>query len=289
MSDRITGRILFLILLTSSTLLIVLLAACSGTTGGVVSPSGGSLTGGGSASNISGRVVDGTTNQPIAGAVAIALVKNPPPDQSVAVAQVNADAQGNFTFPNVSPGDYALVISAMNANQSFDVPVLLLSGGSIGGINITPGTNVETIPVPAMPSGGFSGTGSAQLGIFMQTDTATPITLSFRLTDAIGNFVLPFPIIGPSTVTTSLAPQCGGSGCASISIPVPPWTPVQGMFNGPSTHFVQSSVPAYTVIVTATSAATGLADCTPSVQSESAGPVFLGQTNQLTFNFTGCH
>ena len=240
---------------------------------------------------IVGQVVDVHTLQPISGVVAVALEAMG--GDFKLVMRTEADAQGNFTFNNVAPGNYAIVAEALTSQGQLSIPAILVSGGGAfgPGAAISPGTNVGKVPLslPTM-------TPSTELltGVVTSKD-ANGEPVSVKVTFDFPAFVADFIFIVPNPVTTPLLtmPNCSGDqniACANFNVASPATTPFFGVFTPPNTVLQPfSGPPVFGLQANAFSVSTSLPDCTPPVQS--TGTINASPGAVITvgpIQFTGC-
>ncbi len=244
-------------------------------------------------SNITGQVVDATTNQPSSGTVVVAL-ETGPGDFSV-VARTTVNAQGNFSFSNVpAGGPYAIVVEGVNSQGVLYVPTILVTGSGpfSPGTALGPGSNVGTIPLhlpsPVSATEIMSGTVSS----VNASGAPVPVNVTFDPTTFVADFIFIVPNPSNAPVTTSTA--CTGTAtfnCASFNVAVPAQTAYFGVFNSSGTSFQPfSSGPVYGLIAHAFSTGTGQPDCSPSTQTVVA-PTTAFPGNVMTVagvKFTGC-
>src|SRR4051812_30921512 len=109
-----------------------------------------------SAGTISGRVLDAATKKPVAGTVVVAL-ESQPGDGNI-VNATSPDGNGNFTFTQVRSGNYAIVITGLDAAKKSYTPLLVVGKG------IAPGANLGTMTLKS------SGVSAAKLDVPVQSN-----------------------------------------------------------------------------------------------------------------------
>ncbi len=154
--------------------------------------------------SISGQVTDVQTSAPLEDAH-IALFKD-----SILVGFDNSDSSGNYTFPDLAPGNYAVVVTRTGYNSQFVGATVVSNVNTVVNFALTypPGTIagrvIETgtsLPIPAATVSAFQGE------TFVSSD----------LTDEEGNYEIPDLAPGEYTLVVLADDYQGASSAASVS------------------------------------------------------------------------
>ena len=250
---------------------------------------------------LSGRVVDGTTGQPIAGGTIIVAAEQPDGAgvDRVVGQTLASSSDGTFFICPLPAGSYDLVVSAVApSGQAYGATVVF--GAPVG-------ANVGDIPV--VPVAGATVTTATLTGAVTTSDpaslpTAADVAVSAlqSVTPAGGSAVLvTIPELPGSTALITTAPggSCpAGTDCATYTLIVPPANPSSGTYSpGGTTYSVPAAPPVpYTVDARATVPdGSGTPDCSPSelMTSLDAGAMTLvvvpgGTTTAATLAFVMC-
>src|SRR5205085_1280921 len=189
-----------------------------------------------------------------------------------------ADANGNFTFKNVTPGkSYALAVSSANGTN-FYVPAIIVGGNSAAMASATPigpGTNLGTIAL-SLPSG----TTTASIGQPVTSQNAagqaTPVLVKFAMRQLVLDFefTVPFPQQPTPSVTTGPDPSCdANTDCAAAQLTIPGYAAVFAGFNPNGMQF--STQDGYFVNVQGSAFQPNATtpDCTPQTSGSSFSSV----------------
>ncbi|MFQ5816691.1 MAG: DUF4382 domain-containing protein [Terriglobia bacterium] len=248
---------------------------------------------------ISGRVVDTTTGNPIAGGTVLVAAEQPDAGGiDRVIMQTRADANGNFNFCPLPEGNYDIVATAIdgsgvtyNATITFAVPV----GTSLGDIPLEPETGTDTGP------GTLTGTLTTSTG---STATSADIALSAlqTATPEGGSAVeVSIPLLGNSTpnVATASDATCPvNTNCATYTLLVPASNPSVGTFSSDGTTYAAPATGAVNYKVSARASVPssgGLENCSPAeliATLDSSGGALAATPNATTtvetLDFTGC-
>ncbi len=154
--------------------------------------------------SISGQVTDALTSAPIEGAH-IAVFKD-----SILVGFDNTDSSGNYTIPDLVPGDYAVVVTSTDYNSQFVGASVFSNVNTIVNFALTspPGAiagrviDINTsLPIP-----------SATVAVFQDE-----IFISSDLTDEEGNYEIPDLAPGEYLVVVLADDYQGANSAASVS------------------------------------------------------------------------
>ncbi|HEX7960068.1 MAG TPA: hypothetical protein VF493_09130 [Terriglobales bacterium] len=270
----------------------------SGTGGSTAGTTGGTTGGGTGSSSISGTIVDAQTNAAIDGTVNVLLEGAPGGDPQV-VMQTTADSQGHFQFSNF-PASFAsdkivsIMVSASASDGTMFTPALLISGAPPFGTGdqITPGTDVGTIPLQRSSTSGFmDGTVSSSdanghpVGVRVTANLMTTFTVDRA-------FPVALPIPSQEVKTDPSVVSCGdGNGaCAAYTFEVPTDRLQRAFYSRSGYTFATASEgPNYSPVFSAFSLSTGEPDCSPSTIRQFGGTVQPGGTVVIsTDKFQNC-
>lgn len=270
----------------------------SGTGGSTAGTTGGTTGGGTGSSSISGTIVDAQTNAAIDGTVNVLLEGAPGGDPQV-VMQTTADSQGHFQFSNF-PASFAsdkivsIMVSASASDGTMFTPALLISGAPPFGTGdqITPGTDVGTIPLQRSSTSGFmDGTVSSSdanghpVGVRVSANLMTTFTVDRA-------FPVALPIPSQELKTDPRVVSCGdGNGaCAAYTFEVPTDRLQRAFYSRSGYTFATASEgPNYSPVFSAFSLSTGEPDCSPSTIRQFGGTVQPGGTVVIsTDKFQNC-
>ena len=173
--------------------------------------------------NISGRVLDAGTKKPSAGTVVVAL-ESQPGDGNI-VNATSPDGNGHFSFTQVKPGNYALVITGVDASKKSYTPVLVTGKG------IAPGANLGTIALKS------SGSAAANLDVPVQSNK--PITVTLTVNQKVGDYSVTLPWAdGTPTFDTAAQKECSGAGaCSHYRLQVPASQMLTATFDGTALRY----------------------------------------------------
>ena len=247
--------------------------------------------------SISGNVVDGTNQSPIAGASV--LLEQPDPSGIDRVVRAGVTGSGgSFIFCPLPSGTYDVVVAAeattgvitttYNATIAFSVPL----GTALNNFPLVPETASGTGSMPATITGQITSVGSGGA-------TGADITLSAlqQATPTGGSPVqVTIPIFGvisqPPTITTTTNPSgtaCpAGTDCFNYSLQVPASNPQVGTFTSGSITYGAPATGTVTYSINGTTP-----DCTasaPSPATISSVTVTPGATTSVgtALAFSGC-
>ena len=247
--------------------------------------------------DVTGKVVDSATGQPVAGTVFVALEELALPNGDGnfhTIAQQKPGADGTFDFRNVTAtGSLLIMVTATNNKDVFDdfyVPFILAGADSNPGEtgpSIKPGTNVGTLAISFAP-----GPDAEEVDINVQSQNsssaATPVTVNFTATTFQLDRHIDFPLPRvPGSVTTVVGGQgcSAGNACAQGTVYVPTSTPTIQMFQGQQ---FQGEAANYAVFANATIPNTNTPDCQPSSKEMDFNTPQPGTFIPVEADFTGC-
>ena len=221
--------------------------------------------------SIAGRVLDAATKKPVAGTVVVAL-ENQPGNGSI-VNATSPDANGNFSFTNVRPGNYAVVVSGVDGAKRSYVPVLVVGKG------ITPGANLGTISLKAGVKS------AAQINVPVRSNK--PITVTLAVNQKIGEqtFAIPWADGTPTFDTAQKATCTGGTACTSYRVKVPSSGLLMANFDGSSVQYLPNPVPSKYSVMASAFTQNG---AKPTCESHNSAPLELKSGNVQAIVFTGC-
>ena len=247
--------------------------------------------------SINGTVLDGATNQPVAGGIGVAALEQKDANGvDRVIMETLVGANGSFVFCPVPAGTYDVVISAINSAGTVYAATVITG--------VQPGNALGKVPLtaagaPAVVSGLItSSTGSAGTVADIELSALQPITVNGA------NLMITTPLAKQSEATAALATAAGAScpantDCVSYALSVPAANPSVGAFNTTGTQ--TPAPPAgeavnYTMDANAfVPGSAGTIDCTqPNRQtSQTIGATPLVMTagtpvTAATLLFTGC-
>jgi Domain of unknown function (DUF4382) len=241
-------------------------------------------------SSISGRIIDGSTLQPVVGGNTVVALEQA--DGTVVMQAVPA-SNGSFVFCPVADGTYNLVAVAIDGSGNTYAATAITgvkAGDSLGTVPLTPAG------LPASISG----------QITTSTGTAgSAADLSVSAIQSIGNSMfITVPLAQQSAATATLTTAAGAScppstDCVSYTLSVPAANPSVGGFNSGGNQTPASPASGevdYTVGANAFApGSAGQADCSPSNMQTSVTDtnatlsVTAGTpATAATLGFTGC-
>jgi hypothetical protein len=223
--------------------------------------------------SITGRVLDASTNKPVAGTVVVALESQP--GNGAIVNATSPDGNGHFAFTNVKEGNYAIVISASDAGNRGYLPVVVVGKG------VTPGANVGTIALKASPK--------SDAKIAVPVESNKPITVTLAVNQKVGQYSFAIPWAdGTPTFDTAANGKCsGGAACTTYHVQIPSAGLRMANFDGKSIQYLPKTLPtSYSVMATAYTQN----GAKPTCDSHSSAPLELNpQTaNPQPIVFKGC-
>jgi hypothetical protein len=221
--------------------------------------------------SIAGRVLDAATKKPVAGTVVVALENQP--GNGAIVNATSPDANGNFSFTNVKPGNYAVVVSGVDAAKKSYVPVLVVGKG------VAPGANLGTISLKA------SRKSVSQVDVPVQSNK--PITVTLAVNQKIGESTFAIPWAdGTPTFETALKSGCrAGAACTTYRVRVPSSGLLMANFDGNSIQYLPNPVPSnYSVMATAYTQN----GAKPTCESHNSAPLEMKTGNTQAIVFNGC-
>lgn len=252
----------------------------------------------GTSGPISGLYVDGSTGEPVAGAI-VFLEQADMSGIDRVVKSTTTAGDGTFAFPDVAAGNYDLVgaasVTASGSTTTYATTMTLA---------VPANTNLQSAPLfpeygNSMPYGlpvdlGGGGLASASGNSPAQVDVQlSPLQSVMR---ADGSTVqVTIPVFADSTplVTTAPGSACpGGTDCAAFSLLVPASSPVVGTYNPDNINYTNPSYlqeVRYMVEGKAFVHGTDSPDCSPT--SQTVGPVVPRGTLASripNLSFTGC-
>lgn len=222
-------------------------------------------------STIAGRVLDAATKKPVAGTVVVALESQP--GNGSIVNATSPDANGNFSFANVKPGNYAVVVSGVDAGKKSYIPVLVVGNG------VRPGANLGTISLR------ISRRSAAQVDVPVQSNK--PITVTLAVNQKIGEstFAIPWADGTPTFDTAKKAACIGGTACTTYRVKVPSSGLLMANFDGSSIQYLPNPVTSnYSVMATAYTQN----GAKPTCESHHSAPLELKTGNPQAIVFNGC-
>ena len=249
--------------------------------------------------SINGKLIDKTTNQPIAGGKAIvALERKDASGVDRVIMQVTPDSTGAFVFCPVPAGTYDVVAVAVNgANVAYATTITtgVGPGNALGNVQMFPTTGTNTGP------GSITGTvTTAAAATPPAQPTATSADLTISALQLVGSVTVTIPLAQQSSATATLTTQAGATcpantDCATYTLSLPGVNPTVGAFNASGTNYVAgaSGAASYTVEAQAfVPQSGGTPDCTPPVMTTPPPPLSVspgGTAVQApTLAFTGC-
>jgi hypothetical protein len=221
--------------------------------------------------SIAGRVLDAVTKKPVAGTVVVALENQP--GNGAIVNATSPDPNGNFSFTNVKPGNYAVVISGVDGAKKSYVPVLVVGKG------VTPGANLGTISLKA------STKSVSQVDVPVQSNK--PITVTLAVNQKIGEstFAIPWADGTPTFDTAKKAACTVGTACTTYRVKVPSSGLLMANFDGSSIQYLPNPVPSnYSVMATAYTQN----GAKPTCESHNSAPLELKNGSPQAIVFNGC-
>ena len=243
---------------------------------------------------ISGTVIDGSTQLPIAGGTTVvALEQNDGTGVDRVLMETVTDSNGVFTFCPVASGSYDIVVSAINGAGMVYAATMITgvqSSAALGKVPLTPAQ------LPASITGLITtSTGSA----------ATVADLSLSALQSVGNLLVTIPLAAQSassaTLTTASGSSCpANTDCVSYTILVPAANPSVGAFSSsgkqspapPSTGTVDYTLDALAFVP----GMAGQSDCMPAemrttqTSNNTRLTVNVGMSvTAATLAFTGCN
>jgi hypothetical protein len=227
-----------------------------------------------STGSISGRVLDAATKKPVAGTVVVAL-ESQPGDGSI-VNATSPDGNGHFNFTQVRPGNYAIVITGVDAAKKSYTPLLVTGKG------IAPGANLGMIALQS------SGNGVANLDVPVQSNK--PITVTLTVNQKVGDYSVTLPWAdGTPTFDTLAQQECStGGACSHYRLQVPASQMLMATFDGTALRY--SSKPLATRYSVVANAYTQNG-ARPTCDSHASAPLELQQAGGAAANaivFSGC-
>jgi hypothetical protein len=222
--------------------------------------------------SIRGRVLDASTNKPVAGTVVVALERQP--GNGSIVNATSPDANGNFTFTDVKGGNYAVVVSAIDAAKKSYVPVLVV------GKAVAPGANLGTIALNS------SGKAAAKVTVPVQSNK--PITVTLAVNQKIGEHTFQIPWAdGTPTFDTALKSSCSGkTACTTYRVQIPSSGLLMANFDGKSIQYLPNPVPSNYSVMASAFTQNG---AKPTCESHNSAPLELkGGGNAPAIVFSGC-
>jgi hypothetical protein len=221
--------------------------------------------------SINGRVLDAATKKPVAGTVVVALENQP--GNGAIVNATSPDANGNFSFTNVKPGSYAVVVSGVDAAKKSYLPVLVVGRG------VTPGANLGTISLKA------SRKSASQVDVPVQSNK--PITVTLAVNQKIGESTFAIPWAdGTPTFDTALKTDCAaGSACTTYRVKVPSSGLLMANFDGNSIQYLPNPVPSNYSVMASAYTQNG---AKPTCESHNSAPLETKNGSAQAIVFNGC-
>jgi protocatechuate 3,4-dioxygenase beta subunit len=173
---------------------------------------------------------DGTKGPAEGGVPAGTTVNLVNPATGAIVATTTTDANGNYTFPNVPPGNYNVVVptppAGTSATTATTVPVTATAGNTTTAPNIGfgPATGTASITGTVFSDPNRDGTkGPAEGGVppgttVLLVDPVTGVTVATTTTGANGNYT--FPNVPPGNYNIVVPTPPGTSPTTATTIPV---------------------------------------------------------------------
>jgi hypothetical protein len=222
---------------------------------------------------ISGRVVDAATKKPVPGTVVVALESG----EGAIVNATSPDGNGNFSFTQVRPGSYALMISGQDANRRSYTPVL------VTGKAIAPGAKLGTVELQA------SGTRPAQVNVPVVSDKPITVTLSVNQKVGERSYTLPWADGTPTFDTSARANCSGGAACSDYQLQMPASEILLATFDGSTLRYAPKPVASsYSVMANAYTQN----GARPTCDSHASAPLELSgnraKAGPNTIVFSGC-
>ena len=241
---------------------------------------------------ITGRVIDAQTQQPISGKVIINVDRTMDAARGKWVNTILASPDGSFeshTLNEVSHETFTLTFLAVDSAGVFYGPKILITTDACP---ITLGTTIGTIALTP----GNSATITAQ--VTAKTPQGTPASISENPEAVYENangtlWAIPWSTFIPERQSLDPGPSCpANTACTQITTKVAASPALWAFYNGSSTQFqaVGSQAEyALTILSEPGSQSTLSGQCTPGSLSQSSTPVSAGGTTTFgPFNFTGC-
>jgi hypothetical protein len=238
---------------------------------------------------ITGRVIDATTGQPIAGTVLISL---DPVDQGGSINEMKAGTDGKFSSANLVIGlkSFALTFYAVGSSVTY-VPKMLFPSSSCP---ITQGIDIGTVAL----SPGATANGTVMFT--GQTASGTPAQISVELRELYVNFsgmkwgFALEPYLIPFRQDLQAGPSCpANTSCLTNTFPVAATPPLAATYAGTSTQFQPIATSAVWIMSAtwnnALNTTTFSNHCTPQFVFSAPQAVTAGGTvNFGALAFTGC-
>jgi Carboxypeptidase regulatory-like domain len=221
--------------------------------------------------SIAGRVLDAATKKPVAGTVVVALENQP--GNGAIVNATSPDANGNFSFTNVKPGNYAVVVSGIDVAKRTYAPVLVVGKG------IAPGANLGTISLKS------AGKNAAVVNVPVRSNK--PITVTLAVNQKIGEqtFAIPWADGTPTFDTVLKAGCSSGTACTTYRVQVPSSGLLMANFDGSSVQYLPNPVPSKYSVMASAFTQNG---AKPTCESHNSAPFELKSGNARAIVFTGC-
>ncbi len=243
---------------------------------------------------ISGTVIDGATQQPIAGGnTVVALEQKDAAGVDRVIMETVPSSNGGFSFCPVPAGTYDVVVAAINGAGAAYAATVITS--------VQPGNSLGNVPLTAA---------AAPASITGQTTTstgsaATAADLSVSALQSIGSNVLVTVPLAQQSMAALTLPTAPGAGCpadtdcATYTLSVPAANPSIGAFSpGGNQNPAPPAAGAVNYTVDANAFVPGLAgqpDCNPSnmqtAVTDTGAPLVVtsgGSVTAAMLAFTGC-
>jgi hypothetical protein len=188
--------------------------------------------------SINGKIVDSSTNQPIAGGTTVvALEQKDASGVDRVIMQTLADSSGAFVFCPVPAGTYDVVAAAVNGTQ--------VAYGATVITGVQPGNSLGTVPLTAQAgenqtAGSITGTITTSTG---SAATSADISISAlqSITVNSSSLLITVPLAAQSgtsvNVSTAASASCpANTDCVNYTLTVPAANPSVGAFSTSGTQ-----------------------------------------------------
>jgi hypothetical protein len=233
---------------------------------------------------IQGRVVDGTTGEPISGAVVFLETRESLPGFTIGRVrnQLASGPDGRFSFNSLPEGFYDVVAAAQTASFTYNATVTL---------EVPPGSDMGDIPLVREDGGPatIEGSVTTQTG----SDPEEADVQFTALQAASAELLVTIPLFGSSTplVVTTGASSCTSTdvACGNYSLVVPASNPQIGTFGAPPISYQPPALGPVDYQITAVAfPVDGIPDATVGYISEpitvSPSGTTQGPSIELTFS-----
>ncbi len=234
---------------------------------------------------IGGTIIDGATQQPIAGGNTVVALEQSVGGIDRVMMQTVPNSAGGFSFCPVPDGTYDVVVASINgAGVAYSATVIT---------GVQPGNTLGTIP---MTPGGLPASIAGQI---TSTTGSAPVSIDVNVSalQSIGNNLLvTVPLAQQSAATATLSTATGScptaTDCASYTFSLPAANPSIGAVNisGNQSPAAPAAGPvAYTIDGQAFLSGSTLSDCTSPDLQTTVNNVTAGNSfTAATLAFTGC-